>query len=116
VTGEHRDFYNGNEESQDSNCTTKDGISEVVEQPPAFNNSEHANSLFSRGKNSLINLQDNFTFLTKFGFNLETSDGSNCITSNKKNSRKSPLVPRQLNSFVWTTPSNVSSDLIIIIT
>lgn len=31
------------------------------------------------------------------------------MTSNKKNVRKSPLVPRQLNSSVWVSPSNVTT-------
>ncbi|EFX69009.1 hypothetical protein DAPPUDRAFT_301194 [Daphnia pulex] len=84
VSGEHRDFFSGSEESQDSECTARDSIPEVVEQPPALSNSEHAYSSFSR-------------------------DGSGCMTSNKKNVRKSPLVPRQLNSSVWTSPSNNSS-------
>ena len=34
------------------------------------------------------------------------SDGSGCANSNKKNVRKSPLVPRQLNSSVWASPSS----------
>jgi hypothetical protein len=65
--------------------------------------------LFQEVKNTLNNLQDNFTFLTKFCCNLKKSDGSGCMTSNKKNVRKFSLVPRQLNSSVWTSPSNNSS-------
>jgi hypothetical protein len=42
VSGEHRDFFNGSEESQDRKCTAKDSIPEVVEQPPTLSNSEHA--------------------------------------------------------------------------
>uniref|UniRef100_A0A0P5I956 [histone H3]-trimethyl-L-lysine(4) demethylase n=1 Tax=Daphnia magna TaxID=35525 RepID=A0A0P5I956_9CRUS len=83
-TSEHRDLFSGSEESQDSEYTARDSIPEVVEQPPALSNSEHAYSSFSR-------------------------DGSGCTTSNKKNVRKSPLVPRQLNSSVWTSPSNMSA-------
>ncbi|EFX68853.1 hypothetical protein DAPPUDRAFT_114218 [Daphnia pulex] len=109
VSWEHRDFFNGSEESQDSDCTAKESIPEVVEQPQALSNSEHAYSSFSRGKNSSINLQDNFTFLTKFCWNLDKSDGSGCMAFNKKNVRKYPLVPRQLNFSVLTSSSNVSS-------
>jgi hypothetical protein len=62
VSGEHRDFFSGSEESQDSECTARDSIPEVVEQPPALSNSEHAYSSFSRGKNTSNNRQENFTF------------------------------------------------------
>jgi len=55
VSGEHRDFFSGSEESQDSECTARDSIPEVVEHPPALSNSEHAYSSFSRGKNPSIN-------------------------------------------------------------
>lgn len=34
-SGEHRDFFSGSEESQDSDCAAKDSIPEIVEQPPA---------------------------------------------------------------------------------
>lgn len=49
-TGEHREFFSGSEESQDSECTTRESIPEVVEQPPALSNSEHAYSSFSKGE------------------------------------------------------------------
>jgi histone demethylase JARID1 len=110
VSGEHRDFFSGSEESQDSECTARDSIPEVVEQPPALSNSEHAYSSFSRGKKTRRTIYKIILpFLTKLGCDLEKSDGSGCMTSNKKNVRKSPLVPRQLNSSVWTSPSNNSS-------
>ena len=47
--GEYRDFFSGSEESQDSESTVRDNIPEVVEQPPALSNSEHAYSSFSKG-------------------------------------------------------------------
>lgn len=46
---EHRDFFSGSEESQDSESTMRDSIPEVIEQPPALSNSEHAYSSFSKG-------------------------------------------------------------------
>lgn len=52
-------------------------------------------------------VQLHFTYT--FFFFCSSLDGSGCTTSNKKNVRKSPLVPRQLNSSVWTSPSNMSA-------
>ncbi len=56
-SGEQRDFFSGSEESQDSEYMARDPIPEVIEQPPALSNSEHAYSSFSRGKAIAIERQ-----------------------------------------------------------
>lgn len=46
------DALSGSEESQDSESPRRDSITEVVEQPPALSNSEHAYSTSSKGNKS----------------------------------------------------------------
>jgi len=70
---QQREMFSGSEDSQE--FPLNDGVADVVEQPPALSNSEHAYSSFSK-------------------------DSTGTTSMTKKNSRKSPLVPRQMNSAV----------------
>jgi len=51
---EQREMFSGSEDSQEFHLN--DSIPDVVEQPPALSNSEHAYSSFSKGNNVLLAL------------------------------------------------------------
>ena len=67
---QQREMFSGSEDSQE--FPLNDGVADVVEQPPALSNSEHAYSSFSKGDYSLFLLQsvmvsnDRFLFDSMF--------------------------------------------------